>query len=1146
MKRHEKRLFPARRPAHSTAQLLSGALQGLTRRHFIGGLGAAGVAIGTPTLLAGCGGGGDDAGAPSELREQRTLFFNFAHLGSQPTTHYLYAAGRKYTLVRVADQPHVLHSARANNEFLRGVPDDQITHHVEGAAFSATATTLAYVSCNETPATGRWEMSSMFFNIPSTSMAHAYAHASDRAGDSTLPPSSKRKRYGARAARSVQDLHDEHVLIDCTSHAAALVGVHPELLSLEPNTAGAIQVSYISNDADTLFLGIELQSMGPAAPAGSANVSGNPSWATLTPLMDTTVNPPVPFKKSDGKLDQFYPDWAPQVSSQAAQGIAGVQPLVRNDTTLGVDVSGYTPSNPLPPAQALGKVWGRHDGIASVDRSADAAQTAAPPYSFSSQSSNEGLVVYDPTNISTLGDGRVQVTVGGVVNWYLRWLGMWLQFVEPDGKTIIQTAALPSDTLPNQPGAGGLDKADAKFAGVLGPPTAFLGIPVSAGTFAPVVNIPKAAHTMRVFYGGAGLSGSTPPDAPEEITGVGIGMTVAVNYGLVGIFMAVGQSSIEPTIKKMVSMGAPLAAELTTLIGTVTLDGKNAGADLLPAAMQALKILFNRELSALLTDLAEFVIAEMVIAEFIDSLPVAGQIAAGVAAVVGALSIAETSFEILLSPPVYQYELVLTHSLAVTVLPDPGNNQFPQAPSGYTLYYKVSYLFDQGTAHVKDAVDVPDPTVQSIAIALDGIPRGGQVNVAIGFYARLSTAKIGQNDWIAGYGSTGLIDNTLDQAPQPITITQVKIPIKASTVYLHTRKTVLDGNGKHLWLPTSAAPPYVAPPDGQLPSLGDFRGITVRQATSRPRQAGYLGYAWKAYSNSMLDCHAQARGQLDQLANLNTDASGDGVHAQDGYAVVGCGLQAGARIAYSLLDHQARNFYLDADTLHVRQVQLGDPPGFASPLSGESFGRLNLDSTQLLLHPAGHVVSINAENHKFETLRLPPAAVSDDQAARTLLAQTHSGIGTRPGLMNSPVAAAITPDGAILVLEGSDSNNRIQAFDLGGNAVPLFKQQSQPQFLQLPATEGAQYLDLAVEFSGFLYVLSKDSSGNHRLDIYHPGQTGTQPICTTRGINAARLAVDFWRSVYTLNYEMLLLPNGDVPPLSEPSVSMWVPPPPPT
>lgn len=66
----------------------------------------------------------------------------------------------------------------------------------------------------------------------------------------------------------------------------------------------------------------------------------------------------------------------------------------------------------------------------------------------------------------------------------------------------------------------------------------------------------------------------------------------------------------------------------------------------------------------------------------------------------------------------------------------------------------------------------------------------------------------------------------------------------------------------------------------------------------------------------------------------------------------------------------------------------------------------------------------------------------------------------------------------------------------------------------------ATRLDLAVEFTGYLYILSYNSgTDRYRLDIYDPGQTGTAPLATTQNINAAKLTVDFWRNVYTLNYE---------------------------
>jgi hypothetical protein len=251
-------------------------------------------------------------------------------------------------------------------------------------------------------------------------------------------------------------------------------------------------------------------------------------------------------------------------------------------------------------------------------------------------------------------------------------------------------------------------------------------------------------------------------------------------------------------------------------------------------------------------------------------------------------------------------------------------------------------------------------------------------------------------------------------------------------------------------------------------------------------------------------------------------------------------LLPGAHVAYSLLSHSTSNFYLDTTNSVIRQVQLDPTPQFANPASNQAWGKLNMASTAVLLHPTGRLVSVT--NHKMETLKMPTAPMSDEDAATNLLAQVHSGQGSRPGLISSPAAAAISPDGVILVLE--QDNNRIQAFDTGANPVQFFTKQQQAYFLNLTATASGDtvYLDLAVEFTGFLYVLSYNQSSNlYRMDIYHPEQSDTNPISTTQNFNAAKLTVDFWRNVYTLNYELMQLPNGTTPPITEPSVSLWVP-----
>jgi hypothetical protein len=197
--------------------------------------------------------------------------------------------------------------------------------------------------------------------------------------------------------------------------------------------------------------------------------------------------------------------------------------------------------------------------------------------------------------------------------------------------------------------------------------------------------------------------------------------------------------------------------------------------------------------------------------------------------------------------------------------------------------------------------------------------------------------------------------------------------------------------------------------------------------------------------------------------------------------------------------------YLDSSNNSnlIRQVQL-QPPAFADPGSNNAWGKFNLNSDDLLLHPAGALVSINSNSSRIESLHLPATAVSDAEAAVSLLANLHGGLGSRPGLLNTPTVSTITSDGVILILESG--NNRIHALDVAANPVQHFKKQPTQYFLNFSATGGGGtlYLDMAVEFSGFIYVLSVSNSG-YRLDIYHPDQTGTNPISTTMGFNAAKV-----------------------------------------
>lgn len=89
-------------------------------------------------------------------------------------------------------------------------------------------------------------------------------------------------------------------------------------------------------------------------------------------------------------------------------------------------------------------------------------------------------------------------------------------------------------------------------------------------------------------------------------------------------------------------------------------------------------------------------------------------------------------------------------------------------------------------------------------------------------------------------------------------------------------------------------------------------------------------------------------------------------------------------------------------------------------------------------------------------------------------------------------------------------------------------------------TPGITYLDLAVETKGYIYVLSVQEDGDNppvfSLDIHEPnGMILLEK--QQAGVNANKLAIDQWRSMFTLNFNTIL-GSGQ---RTEPGISQWEP-----
>ena len=86
------------------------------------------------------------------------------------------------------------------------------------------------------------------------------------------------------------------------------------------------------------------------------------------------------------------------------------------------------------------------------------------------------------------------------------------------------------------------------------------------------------------------------------------------------------------------------------------------------------------------------------------------------------------------------------------------------------------------------------------------------------------------------------------------------------------------------------------------------------------------------------------------------------------------------------------------------------------------------------------------------------------------------------------------------------------------------------------------YVDVGVETKGFIYVLSYikpgDKPSDYRLDIYNPDGTPLQADTGLHNgqINAAKMTVDQWRTVFTLNYQQMQGRAGR----PEPTIGQWI------
>lgn len=1087
-----------------TVILGSRARRHLSRRQFLAGTTLTGVALTLPPWLIGCG-SDDDHGAavtpvptatPSptpdtRAREQRTLHFDFSFSSLHDLR--LQAIGSQSHQAPILE--HTAESrgrARQLNPALADVPDERLTHYIEDVDVPADALQHLWVTGSDTEDNAA--LAVMHIHVPAAARQAAQQRAltagGDRVGRGGPPPASGVPNGG----------NDYLTPVDT---AVSLVFHNPEIMNLNVDQGATIlnliQTLPCTDDPMcTPYLGTLATQIAEKWPATTSG-----GWATLVQVTGANGQPIV-----DGQGKPVYRwDVEPGISQAASAVAAQIKKAIFDD------------------AQFTGTNWHPTQGITVSQSTAPSGPTGGPggaaqfalTAAYPAGASVHG-VAFDSVSVTNQASRTVQLQFR---NAYLRYLSAYVQFANENGDLPV---ANPTKE----------DTSRAKFLSWINSNYTILGIPLFGNDIpqsSVQFNVPADASIAKVYFGSLGLGGQA--FCPESLDGSIL--TLILNLGVPTILLAAGIAMTGALIKTLsqqigVTVVQVIRASLPLILGAAVPDIANGifGTANSGNAVGVLTSLGNAVISAFFAsgEAATFLIelgVAVIAGQAIDCTGPIALIFRAIAVVADVAMIAQTVGEVLASPALFINELCLTQTTTVTISKDPTDFQFPST----ARKYEVTLTYDTASkvAHKQCGMIEPGRTDPIVAV-FDNVPSGGMVTVDV-YLTTDSGCIVGRSTGQDGMtpGPYGPVPGT--QASIALTIKELLIPLLQTTQYLHDLKLEYQ-NGQHVWVETAAPTATIADlGQGQENALYDLNGITISQRT------GMAGYAYRAGGQGVPFCGQALSGIEYMVRNVFL-----GENPDRGLKQLPCGFQQVAGIVYDRLgpaDGMGRNFFLQPtpDGFFVQSITLDDttPINVQNPLSWGVFSQA-LDS--LAVVPTGFVVGVNSMNHQMQILELPPAAVDAGQAPQAVpFAVTKMGLGTRAGLLADPVAVAVI-DATILILE--NGNQRIQAVDVSGNPVLIFKNGTS-NIVTLDQGTGITYLDLGVEGMGYLYVLSFVNDGmtaaDYRLDVYDPQGNF---LTRTTGVAAARMAVDTFRNVYTLNYEVVA--NA---PRIEPSLSQWNP-----
>jgi hypothetical protein len=922
--------------------------------------------------------------------------------------------------------------------------------------------------------------------------------------------------------KAILDVHDLKTAHDT---ACSLLFHHIEMMNLDPDTAARVMhhIEY-ANGIDDLAVQILLQAKVHQRDPGRDN------WVIETNFLDEDGNPLANEPRYE--WSETTKKWMVGPMKASLRSVKNAPELQSTSTQAGC----WTVQQGVavaPPPQAPVAM----QAMEEMTTMAMTMQAVAPTqyyWALNNLTPQHGLdndhFNYDSTS-STLSID--------FYNSWLRYLSAFVEFLRADGTAI---------KVPDRDGI--LSKK--VFVRLIGAVNTILGIPLPATYQTVQVTMPEEATEARILLGGIGRSGGIEGQDghyygswDSDVCTSGAIMTGIFNIGIPTLLLASGARAEERELDDLAKTASNTLLKLLGPLMAVRFGGPGA-----PPTEALLAFFANCAIKLALKkspELAAWVVGKIVEAEAENAMLFVGWVALAINIGADIASLAETTAEIAQAPAAYELRITRAMDISWQLLPDPRSAATPGSTAGNTWpreadHYIITATYNDGSTPIQVKGSMATGQIGPIDILFSRVPAGGEVKLEACFYS--------STDWLCGKASTEFMKaQPTDGSTLIVPTARIEerlIPLSADSKYHFLQKLIYNvDTAHHEWSDPKASSAPTATVKA-LDSSNIGRNLSELGNITYGERNGQLGYSWQAsglniplngqpdiypglqFTFQSIDSRTDAKSGLPQ-SSLRTTPAGFGdqtmlVFERNGPA-----------------DGTGFNFFVDPSNqqYHLRKVVVDGRGGQFNITPGQSLGRFNTAIDRCIYHPAGYAVGISTQTHKIQILKLSNQSYPDANAP---LAELYSGNGTRAGLLTFPVAITASSDASILILEVGDATQtaRIQAFDLHGNPVNKFTKATSPFFVLKTESQQVHYLDLDVESKGYIYVLKYLGAGanvsDYLLDIYQPD--GSFLVQTT-GIAAGRMVVDQWRTVYTLNFEIIARPDNGP---TEPSVSIWLPP----